>query len=101
LQVWGLWEQNKAMELLDTTLTLPEFEREPLMSELKRCIEIGLLCIQEKPGDRPTMSTIVAMLISTTSQIDWPRSPMMDSLAMTSSHDRNTDLSSPTTVDLT
>jgi hypothetical protein len=102
LQVWGLWEQNKIMELLDKTLALPNSEPE-LLSELKRCINIGLLCVQEMPGDRPAMSVIVAMLTSTTSHIDQPRSPVMGSMPTTSSHDHETDPSSPipTTTDLT
>ena len=87
------------MELLDKAL--PLLESEPELYELKRCIEIGLLCVQETPGDRPAMSAIVAMLISKTSQIDQPRSPMMHSMATTSSRDQETDLSIPTTIDLT
>ena len=31
-------------------------------SEVLRCIQIGLLCVQEKAKDRPNMSSVVLML---------------------------------------
>ncbi|XP_048559368.1 receptor-like serine/threonine-protein kinase SD1-8 [Triticum urartu] len=102
---WELWEQNRTMELLDTAV-VPLAKSEPeLLSELKRCIQIGLLCVQETPCERPTMSTVVAMLTSTASQIDRPRRPVLDSGGVVqpsnSSHGLETDLLSPTTIDLT
>ena len=33
-----------------------------LGNEVSRCIQIGLLCVQEHATDRPTMSTVVFML---------------------------------------
>ncbi|KAL4293793.1 hypothetical protein AHAS_Ahas18G0163600 [Arachis hypogaea] len=30
--------------------------------EMMRCIHIGLLCVQENPAERPTMSSIISML---------------------------------------
>ncbi|KAI5010641.1 hypothetical protein ZWY2020_012778 [Hordeum vulgare] len=94
---WELWEQNRIVELVDTaTVPLPE-------SELKRCIQIGLLCIQETPGDRPAMSTVVAMLTSTT-LIKPPIKPVPhsrgDVQALNLSRGHDTDLLSSTTIDL-
>ena len=45
------------MELVDPSLgeTYPAIE-------VSRCIQIGLLCVQEHATDRPTMSAIVFML---------------------------------------
>lgn len=31
-------------------------------SELLRYMHVGLLCVQEKPGDRPDMSSVILML---------------------------------------
>lgn len=31
-------------------------------SEVIRCIQVGLLCVQESPDDRPDMSSVVLML---------------------------------------
>ncbi|KAE8811334.1 putative serine/threonine-protein kinase receptor [Hordeum vulgare] len=103
-QAWDLWEKNRIMELLDTTVApLPKSEHE-ILPELKRCIQIGLLCVQEVPDDRPTMSEVVAMFTSTTSQIHWPRRSIVDSgIAMpsNSSLELETDLLNPTMIDMT
>jgi hypothetical protein len=32
------------------------------LSEVLRCIHVGLLCVQQTPEDRPTMSSVVLML---------------------------------------
>ena len=32
--------------------------------EVLRCIQVGLLCVQEEANDRPTMSDVVLMLSS-------------------------------------
>ncbi|KAF7011406.1 hypothetical protein CFC21_025717 [Triticum aestivum] len=74
---WGLWEQDRKMALLDSTVNLPPLSRpeSETGSELKRCIQIGLLCIQESPDDRPAMSDIAAMLTTKTSQIAQPNRP--------------------------
>jgi hypothetical protein len=97
LQVWRLWEQDNVMELLDGAVTLHNPEAE-LLYELKLCIEIGLLCVQETPRYRPAMSAIVAMLTNTTSQ---RRNSGRDSLVTAWSHDRENDLYIPATIGLT
>jgi hypothetical protein len=33
-----------------------------LYSEILRYMHVGLLCVQEKPGDRPDMSSVILML---------------------------------------
>ncbi|XP_022720840.1 cysteine-rich receptor-like protein kinase 10 [Durio zibethinus] len=40
-----------------------------------RCIQIGLLCVQEDPVDRPTMTTIVLMLNSYSVTLSLPNQP--------------------------
>ena len=45
------------MEIVDASLG----ETHPT-NEVLRCIQIGLLCVQEHARDRPTMLTIVFML---------------------------------------
>ena len=44
-------------------------------SEILNCIEIGLLCVQENPMDRPDASAVVLMLSSPTSTLDDRRAP--------------------------
>ena len=48
------------IEFVDTTLDPSEYDAE----EVKKIIEIGLLCTQASPAARPTMSEIVVMLKS-------------------------------------
>ncbi|XXG69609.1 hypothetical protein AAC387_Pa06g2426 [Persea americana] len=56
--VWEKWKECRAMEVVDSSMiNMSSFE-----SEVLRCIQIGLLCVQEKAKDRPNMSSIVHML---------------------------------------
>ena len=53
----------------------PEFG---LLLALEKCVQIGLLCVQQLPDDRPTMSAVVTMLNSDDSEIYPPKMPMFD-----------------------
>lgn len=44
------------MELIDDPLG-----DSVILVEVLRCIHIGLLCVQERPDDRPDMSSVVLM----------------------------------------
>ncbi|RWR88176.1 G-type lectin S-receptor-like serine/threonine-protein kinase [Cinnamomum micranthum f. kanehirae] len=56
--VWEKWKEGRAMEVVDSSMIdISSFE-----SEVLRCIQIGLLCVQEKAKDRPNMSSVVLML---------------------------------------
>jgi len=56
-QAWTLWKEGSVSELIDplvgTTYTY---------DEVCRCIQVGLLCVQELPAERPTMSLVLRML---------------------------------------
>lgn len=54
---WLLWKENKVLELMDECL-----EDTFVESQVKRCIQVGLLCIQKLVEDRPTMPSVVFML---------------------------------------
>ncbi|KAK7832316.1 cysteine-rich receptor-like protein kinase 15 [Quercus suber] len=58
-RVWQRWNEGKGVELIDQTIidTCP-------ISEALRLIHIALLCVQEDPNDRPTMSRVILMLAS-------------------------------------
>ncbi|KAK4484856.1 hypothetical protein RD792_007456 [Penstemon davidsonii] len=55
---WRLWCENKALDLVDPILVQQSWEK----SQVLKCINVGLLCVQEDPNDRPTMSNVVMML---------------------------------------
>ncbi|XP_027908942.1 G-type lectin S-receptor-like serine/threonine-protein kinase At4g27290 isoform X1 [Vigna unguiculata] len=55
---WKLWTEDRALELLlDGVL-----EEQCMLFEVIRCIQVGLLCVQQRPEDRPDMSSVVLML---------------------------------------
>ncbi|XP_019086460.1 PREDICTED: cysteine-rich receptor-like protein kinase 17 [Camelina sativa] len=63
--VWRLWENKSLPDLVD-----PGIKEDCTTDEVIRYIHIGLLCVQENPADRPTMSMLHQML--TTSSITLP-----------------------------
>ncbi|RVW13886.1 G-type lectin S-receptor-like serine/threonine-protein kinase RKS1 [Vitis vinifera] len=67
--VWNLWEEDKALDIIDSSL-----EKSYPMDEVLRCIQIGLLCVQESAIDRPTMLTIIFML-GNNSALPFPKRP--------------------------
>lgn len=70
LQAWKKWRDNKQLELLDPTLAHPFSE-----TEINRCIQIGLLCVQESPDRRPTMATIALYFNCESIDLPSPREP--------------------------
>ncbi|KAF7004590.1 hypothetical protein CFC21_019800 [Triticum aestivum] len=72
LHAWELWNRRDIEELLDQEVG----ELGELLSALARCIQIGLLCVQNlhrsPEEDRPAMSEVVAMLTSSDSQLRMP-----------------------------
>ncbi|KAJ0745908.1 putative protein kinase RLK-Pelle-DLSV family [Helianthus annuus] len=67
---WNLWTQGKALELLDESIGA-EFSND----EVLRCIQIGLLCVQEHAEDRPNMSKVLLMLSSDAVNLPQPKYP--------------------------
>ena len=45
------------------------------LAEIRRCMNIALLCVQENAADRPTMLNVVAMLSSKTKIMAEPKHP--------------------------
>ncbi|XP_020418811.1 G-type lectin S-receptor-like serine/threonine-protein kinase At4g27290 isoform X3 [Prunus persica] len=56
---WTLWIQNIPLELIDKSLS-----DSCTISEVLRCLHVALLCVQQVPEDRPSMSSVVLMLSS-------------------------------------
>ncbi|KAK9932428.1 hypothetical protein M0R45_019666 [Rubus argutus] len=55
--VWELWKEGRGVEVIDASV------RETCRThEALRCIQVGLLCVQEEPADRPTMSSVIRMI---------------------------------------
>ncbi|CAJ2665707.1 unnamed protein product [Trifolium pratense] len=56
---WRLWKEGIAHTLIDDNL-----KDTCILNEALRCIQIGLLCLQQHPDDRPNMTSVVVMLSS-------------------------------------
>uniref|UniRef100_A0A803MG13 non-specific serine/threonine protein kinase n=1 Tax=Chenopodium quinoa TaxID=63459 RepID=A0A803MG13_CHEQI len=67
---WKLWNEDRGLELMDSKLNESCFP-----SEVLKCIHIGLLCVQEDPSDRPTMSTAVHMLSGENASLPLAKQP--------------------------
>ncbi|GAU44159.1 hypothetical protein TSUD_399810 [Trifolium subterraneum] len=67
---WKKWRENKELELLDAALTYSFSE-----TEVYRCIQIGLLCVQENPDQRPTMATIALYFNCDSIDLPCPQQP--------------------------
>ncbi|KAL0012561.1 hypothetical protein SO802_007669 [Lithocarpus litseifolius] len=55
--VWELWREDRVLDIVD-----PSINDSFVSHEVLRCIQIGLLCVQEDAMDRPTMLAVLLML---------------------------------------
>nr|CAB3494151.1 unnamed protein product [Digitaria exilis] len=56
---WRLWKDGESLEFMDQSIADTSNAAEVL-----KCIQIGLLCVQEQPKRRPPMSAVTTMLAS-------------------------------------
>ncbi|GLT83434.1 hypothetical protein SLE2022_017240 [Rubroshorea leprosula] len=66
---WRLWMEERTLELIENSLVDKQFQ-----SEVLRCIHVALLCVQQRPEDRPNMSSVLLMLGSESS-LPQPKQP--------------------------
>ncbi|PNY02978.1 serine/threonine kinase family protein, partial [Trifolium pratense] len=67
---WDLWTNDSGMELIDSELD--DISNKHLVA---RYVNIGLLCVQQSPQDRPTMSDVVSMIGNDTTSLPSPKPP--------------------------
>ncbi|KAM1010104.1 hypothetical protein TB1_044748 [Malus domestica] len=67
---WRLWTENKVLDLMDKTL-----DESCNKNQFIQCVNVGLLCVQEDPNDRPAMSNVITMLDSETATSPAPKQP--------------------------
>ncbi|KAH7569505.1 hypothetical protein JRO89_XS06G0175400 [Xanthoceras sorbifolium] len=88
---WQLWKEGKELEFVD-----PFLMESCTSTEILRCIQIGLLCVQEDPASRPTMSYVVALLGSDQSIVlPEPRQPAISVGRIVRSDERNGHIARP------
>nr|GME12035.1 putative receptor-like protein kinase At4g00960 [Ipomoea batatas] len=69
---WREWREGTALNLVDPFL---RGNSGSSVREIVRCINMALLCVQENVGDRPTISTILLMLSSSSLSLPLPSAP--------------------------
>uniref|UniRef100_A0A6N2LPI2 non-specific serine/threonine protein kinase n=1 Tax=Salix viminalis TaxID=40686 RepID=A0A6N2LPI2_SALVM len=67
---WKVWNEGDITAFVDPPISDPCF-----VVEIFRCIQIGLLCVQELANDRPVVSTIISMLNSEIVNLPTPKKP--------------------------
>ncbi|BAT01979.1 Os07g0542400, partial [Oryza sativa Japonica Group] len=56
--VWRHWTEGNIVEMVDYSL-----DRNYPEAEVLKCVNIGLLCVQQNPVDRPTMADVMILLL--------------------------------------
>nr|GMC65237.1 G-type lectin S-receptor-like serine/threonine-protein kinase At1g67520 [Ipomoea batatas] len=69
-KVWTVWIEGRISELIDPTM-----DKTVSLNEAIRCIQVGLLCVQDSAADRPTMSDVVSMLGNELIVLPTPKQP--------------------------
>lgn len=69
LQIWRLWEEGRALEVVDPCLSNWDQVQALL------CIQLGLLCCQASVPERPDMYNVHLMLSSDSFQLPKPGKP--------------------------
>ncbi|RID48675.1 hypothetical protein BRARA_I05174 [Brassica rapa] len=68
--VWKLWNDGEAASLAGPVVFDKCFEK-----EITKCVQIGLLCVQEFANDRPNVSTVIWMLTTENTDLPEPKQP--------------------------
>ncbi|XP_059457420.1 G-type lectin S-receptor-like serine/threonine-protein kinase At4g03230 isoform X4 [Corylus avellana] len=67
---WELWKDDQSLDLMEPTIGYPSST-----SIMLRFINTGLLCVQESPTDRPTMSDVISMISNEHAPLPTPKQP--------------------------
>ncbi|KAG5047180.1 hypothetical protein JHK86_016586 [Glycine max] len=66
---WTLWKEQNTSQLIDSNI-----KDSCVIPEVLRCIHVSLLCVQQYPEDRPTMTSVIQMLGSEMELVE-PKEP--------------------------
>ncbi|GMY33301.1 G-type lectin S-receptor-like serine/threonine-protein kinase At1g67520 isoform X2, partial [Fagus crenata] len=67
---WELWKEDATLNLMD-----PALSDSCIKDQMLRCIHVGLLCVEDSPIERPTMSDVISMLTNESSPLPLPKKP--------------------------
>ncbi|XP_028221441.1 cysteine-rich receptor-like protein kinase 25 isoform X3 [Glycine soja] len=69
---WEQWMDEAPLNIFDQSIKAEFCDH----SEVVKCIQIGLLCVQEKPDDRPKMTQVISYLNSSITELPLPKKPI-------------------------
>jgi serine/threonine protein kinase len=69
---WELWTAGRSVELFDQRVAATYCMKEAVL-----CIQLGLLCIQDNPDDRPSMSDVIFILSQEETVLPAPKAPAL------------------------
>ncbi|KAK8575665.1 hypothetical protein V6N12_063333 [Hibiscus sabdariffa] len=90
-QAWMQWNECKGHELID-----PSIADDRPISEILRWTHIALLCTQDEPAVRPTMSSVVLMLGSRSVNLPQPLTPPYSAARFVSMSDQSSTIGTGT-----
>ncbi|XP_078149162.1 cysteine-rich receptor-like protein kinase 19 isoform X2 [Carex rostrata] len=67
---WDRWKEGNIAELISPVLT-----EAPHRQIIEKCIHVALLCVQENPANRPTMSDVIKFLTTASIILPEPKQP--------------------------
>lgn len=65
-----MWNKDGILSLIDPAISDPAFE-----ADILRCIQVGLLSVQEFPEDRPSITMVISMIESEVTYLPHPTQP--------------------------
>ncbi|XP_022851135.1 cysteine-rich receptor-like protein kinase 8 [Olea europaea var. sylvestris] len=68
---WELWSNNAVIKVMDPMLK----NSCNCTDQLKRCIHIGLLCVENRATDRPEIEDVISMLKNEMMHLPMPNYP--------------------------
>ncbi|XP_047955239.1 G-type lectin S-receptor-like serine/threonine-protein kinase SD1-13 [Salvia hispanica] len=68
---WKMWSEGNGLSFVEESIASRETEE-----EMVRCIQIGLLCVQEHPNDRPSIEIVLSMLSRDIVELPLPKQPV-------------------------
>ncbi|KAJ3705348.1 hypothetical protein LUZ61_009053 [Rhynchospora tenuis] len=83
---WDRWKEGRFFELICPILT------EVSQRQIERCIHVALLCVQENPADRPTMSDVIMFLTNENIVLPEPKQPAYFNVRVTDKAEESSDL---------
>lgn len=84
LQAYQLWQEAKWHEMVDQVLGV-----DYPVTEVMKCFQVALLCVQDSADDRPSMSDVVAMLSGEGLTLPEPRLPAYFNVRLSSLPESN------------